>query len=334
LTVRRIVHLGLGGFHRAHQAVYTTDAGGWEICGVARRSRTVADALRGSGGRYTLVERGPEEDRARDIDVIGEVLVAADEPDAVVERIADPDTGIVTLTITEGGYGGGELLDLLARGLAVRDETPVAVLSCDNVPRNGEVTRRAVGGAGAGATFPSTMADRITPASDDPLIVVTEPFSQWVIEDAFAGERPAWERAGALIVPDTTPYETMKLRLLNGTHSALAALGLPRGHETVAAAIANPELREFVDRLLAEELLPTVPDVPGIDLGEYVAALFERFANPRIKHRLAQIATGAEHKIPQRLGPPAAELRAAGHEPVLIDRVAATLAGVRPLESR
>jgi fructuronate reductase len=177
------------------------------------------------------------------------------------------------------------------------------------------------------------MADRITPASRDPLVVVTEPFSQWVIED-FAGARPAWERAGALIVPDAQPYETMKLRLLNGAHSALAALGLPRGFATVAEAIADPELREFVERLVGEELVPTIPDVPGIDLDAYVAALFERFANPRIEHRLAQIATGAEHKIPQRLGPPAAELRAAGRDPVLIDRVAATLAGVRPLESR
>jgi fructuronate reductase len=166
------------------------------------------------------------------------------------------------------------------------------------------------------------MAERITPVSDDPLVVVTEPFSQWVIED-LPGERPAWERAGALIVPDTRPYETMKLRLLNGTHSALAALGLARGHQTVADAVADPELREFIQRLLGEELMPTIPDVPGIDLDAYVATLFERFANPRIEHRLSQIATGAEHKIPQRLGPPAAELRAAGRSTVLIDQVVA-----------
>jgi fructuronate reductase len=330
------VHLGLGSFHRAHQAVYTADAGGsWEICGVAWRSRAVADALRGSGGRYTLIERGPVEDRARELDVIREALVAFDDAPIVVERLAAPETRVVTLTITEGGYddggGGGTMLELLARGLAARAAAgvsePLAVLSCDNVPHNGEATRRAVGDAGPGVTFPSTVADRITPAPDDPLTVVTEPFSQWVIEDAFPGSRPAWERAGALIVPDTRPYEAMKLRLVNASHSALAHLGLPRGHVTVAEAVADPELLDFVRRLLAEELVPTVPEVTGIDLDAFVELMLERFANPRIGHRLEQIAAGAEHKIPQRLLPSARELRAAGREPVLIDRVVAA-AGV------
>jgi fructuronate reductase len=322
--VPRIVHLGLGAFHRAHQAVYTFDAGGWEICGVARRSRVVADAMRASGGRYTLVERGPVADRTREVRVHSEALVAADEPDAVIERIASESTSVVTLTITEGGYaGGGLMLDLLARGIAARGDAPLAVLSCDNVPANGEVLRRAVGSSSfEGVAFPSTVSDRITPASDDPLVVVTEPFSMWIIEE-FDGPRPAWERAGALIVPDARPYEAMKLRLVNAAHSALAALGLPRGFETVAEAIADPELREFVVRLLQEELVPTVPDVPGIDLDDFVAQMLERFANPRMQHRLAQIATGAEHKIPQRFGPPAQELRAAGREPVLIDQVVA-----------
>ncbi len=326
-----LVHLGLGAFHRAHQAVYTEDAGGWDICGVAWRNRAVADALRGSGGRYTLIERGPVSDRAREVEVIREALVAVDDAPAVVDRLAAADTRVVTLTITEGGYGGGTMIELLARGLAARAaagvEEPLAVLSCDNVPRNGEATRRAVGGAGPGVTFPSTVADRITPASDDPLVVVTEPFSLWVIEDTFLGPRPAWERAGALLVPDTRPYEAMKLRLVNASHSALAHLGLPRGHETVADAVADPELLDFVRRLLAEELLPTVPEVPGIDVDAFVEQMLERFANPRIGHRLEQIAAGAEHKIPQRLLPSARELRALGREPVLIERVVAA-AGV------
>jgi fructuronate reductase len=317
--VSRIVHLGLGAFHRGHQAAYTAAAGGdWEICGVAWRSHTVVDALRRSGGRYRLIERGPVEDREQEISVITETLVAADEPDAVVERLAAPDTRIVTLTITEGGYGG-PLTDLLARGLAARGDEPLTVLPCDNVPDNGEVTRRAVGGT---ATFASTVVDRITPASDDPLTVVTEPFSLWIIE-RFDGERPAWERAGALFVDDTRPYELMKLRLVNASHSALAHLGIPRGHETVADAIADPELRDFVERLIAEELRPTLAEVPAIDLDAFVAQMFERFANPRIHHRLQQIATGAADKIPLRLLAPARELRAAGREPVLIDRVVA-----------
>jgi fructuronate reductase len=317
--VSRIVHLGLGAFHRAHQAVYTADAGGdWEICGVAWRSRAVVDALRAAGGRYRLIERGPVEDRERQIGIITETLVAQEEPDAVVQRLADPDTRVVTITITEGGYDG-PMMELLARGLAARGGEPIAVLSCDNVAANGEVTRRAVGG---GATFVSTVADRITPASDDPLTVITEPFSLWIIE-RFDGDRPAWERAGALIVDDTGPYELMKLRLVNASHSALAHLGIPRGHKTVADAIADPELRDFVERLIAEELRPTLPPVPEIDLDAFVAHMFERFANPRIRHRLQQIATGAEHKIPLRFVAPARELRAAGRDPVLIERVIA-----------
>jgi fructuronate reductase len=323
--VPRIVHLGLGGFHRAHQAVYTADAGDfvpWEICGVALRSPRVVDAMRASSGAYTLVVRGPVSDTSRSLAVHTELLVAAADPDAVIDRISSPDTAIVTLTITEGGYAADNpMLALLARGLAARD-APLAVLSCDNVPRNGALVRSLVG-ARDGVTFPCTVADRITPWSDDPLVVVTEPFSLWVIEDAFLGARPSWDRAGAMLVPDTAPYEAMKLRLVNGAHSALAALGIPRGHATVADAAADPKLLAFVRRLLDEELVPTVPDTPGIDLPEFVEQMLERFANPRMNHALAKIADGAEHKIPQRFGPPAAELRARGHEPVLIDQVVA-----------
>jgi fructuronate reductase len=302
-----IVHLGLGAFHRAHQAVYTQDAGGWEICGVANRRRTVADALRDNGWRYTLVERGPERDETREITVIREALVAADEPEKVVERIAAAD--LVTLTITEGGYERGGMLDLLARGIARRDE-PLTVISCDNLPRNGEVLKELLGDP-PNAFFPCTMVDRIVPTPEDPLTVVAEPFSQWVIED-FPGPRPAWP--GVQIVPDSRPYELIKLRLLNGAHSALAALATH--HETVAEAIADPELYEFVRRLLDKELLLTVDAPDG-----YVETMLERFRNPRIEHRLDQIAAGAEHKIAQRLVPAADELRARGREPVLINQV-------------
>ena len=311
-----IVHLGLGAFHRAHQAVYTEDAGGWQICGVARRRRTVADALRANGWRYTVISRGPEQDEAREIGVIRDALVAADDPEAVVERIAAAD--VVTLTITEGGYERGGMLELLARGIAARGGAPLTVLSCDNLPRNGDVLERLLQ-APPGVAFPCTVVDRIVPVPADPLTVVAEPFSQWVIEDAFAGPRPAWENAGAHLVADTRPYELMKLRLLNASHTALAALGLPKGHETVAEAIADPELAAFVRRLLEEELIPTVPAEP--DPHAYAERMLERFRNPRIEHRLEQIATGAEHKVAQRLLPAAEELRAAGHEPVLINRV-------------
>jgi fructuronate reductase len=308
-----IVHLGLGAFHRAHQAIYTEDAGGWEICGVAWRNRAVVDALRANAGRYTVITRGPERDEERVVRVITETLVAAEEPDAVVERIAA--ASIVTLTITEGGYQPGGMIDLLARGIAARAGAPLTVISCDNVPRNGEVLQRLLGDV---AAFPCTMVDRIVPTPLEPLTVVAEPFSQWVIE-AFDGRRPAWEDAGAQIVEDSRPFELLKLRLLNASHSALAHLGLPRGHTTVAQAIADPELEAFLHRLLEEELIPTVPAEP--DPHAYVERMLERFRNPRIEHRLEQIATGAEDKIAQRLLPPAEELRAAGREPALINRV-------------
>jgi fructuronate reductase len=299
-----IVHLGLGAFHRAHQAVYTQDTG-WEICGVAYRRRTVADALRASDWRYTVISRGPEQDDAREITVIKDALVAADEPDAVIDRIAEAE--LVTLTITEGAYERGGMLDLLAQGIARRTE-PLTVISCDNVPRNGEVLRELLGDV---AAFPCTMVDRIVPTPTDPLTVVAEPFSQWVIEE-FPGPRPDWP--GVQIVPDSRPYELTKLRLLNGTHSALAALATT--HRTVAEAIADPELHDFVRRLLDEELLPTVEAPDG-----YVDTMLERMRNPRIEHRLEQIAAGAEHKVAQRLVPAADELRAAGKEPELINQV-------------
>jgi fructuronate reductase len=237
--------------------------------------------------------------------VIRDALVAADEPDRVIERIRSAD--LVTLTITEGAYERGGMLDLLARGIAKRTR-PLTVISCDNVPRNGEVLRNLLGDV---ATFPCTMVDRIVPTPTDALTVVAEPFSQWVIED-FDGLRPEWP--GVQIVPDSRPYELVKLRLLNGTHSAMAALATH--HTTVAEAIADPEIEDFVRRLLDEELLLTVDAPDG-----YVDTMLERFRNPRIEHRLEKIATGAEHKIAQRLIPAAEELRAQGREPVLIDQV-------------
>jgi fructuronate reductase len=179
------------------------------------------------------------------------------------------------------------------------------------------------------------MVDRILPAATaadrdaasrligarDEATVVGEPFRQWVLEDAFRGRRPAWEAAGALLVPDTRPYEAMKLRLVNGGHSALAYLGLLRGLETVADAVA--ELGPFLEDLLVAELAPTLEPVPGIDLDEYRAALVERFANRRMVHRLEQIASDGARKLPLRLLAPARDLLAAGREPARICLVVA-----------
>jgi fructuronate reductase len=373
-----IVHLGLGAFHRAHQAVYTEDAvaaegGPWGICGTSRRSRGVVDALTEQDGLYGVLERGPEEDRVRVIGVMREALVAAQQPDALRDRLAAEGTHVVTLTVTEAGYhvddadvaGGAPRtpVGMLVRGLEARRaaavDTPLAIVSCDNLPQNGELLRgliddfcaRAGGLDGladwiaAHADFPSTMVDRIVPATTaadrdtasrligarDEATVVGEPFSQWVVEDAFRGRRPAWEAARAMLVPDTRPYEAMKLRLLNGGHSALAYLGLWHGHETVAEAVADPELRGWLERLLASELAPTLGPVPGIDVDRYRADLLARWSNPRIAHRLAQIGTDGAMKLPLRLLPAARDLLADGQEPAGI--ALAVAAWLRRLES-
>ena len=377
-----IVHLGLGAFHRAHQAVYTEDAvaaepGPWGICGASRRSRAVVDALAEQDGLFGLLERGPEEDRARVVGVVREALVAAEQPDVLRDRLAAATTHVVTLTVTEAGYhhdpatgrldaahpdvaadlaGGpprtpvGQLVRGLRARCAAGVDAPLAIVSCDNLPRNGELLRglvedfcaRAEAGGPAGwiaehADFPCTMVDRIVPAATaadrdaasrligarDEATVVCEPFCQWVLEDAFRGRRPAWEAAGALLVPDTRPYEAMKLRLVNGGHSALAYLGLLRGLATVADAVADPELGGFLERLLASELAPTLGAVPGVDLDRYREALVTRFANPRMEHRLEQIAADGARKLPLRLLAPARELLAAGREPAGICLVVA-----------
>jgi fructuronate reductase len=365
-----IVHLGLGAFHRAHQAVYTEDAlaaepGPWGICGTSRRSRGVVDALTEQDGLYSVLERGPEEDRVRVVGVLREALVWTEQPNALRDRLAAPATHVVTLTVTEAGYraGGPDTpVGMLVRGLEARRaagvDQPLAIVSCDNLPSNGAVLRGLVEDAcaragsdglaewvAAYADFPSTMVDRIVPAATagdrdaasrligarDEATVVGEPFRQWVIEDSFRGRRPAWEAAGAMLVPDTRPYEAMKLRLLNGGHSALAYLGLLRGHETVAESIADDELRAFVERLWQSELAPTLDPVPGIDLAAYRTDLLTRWSNPRIAHRLEQIGTDGANKLPPRLLAPARELLADGQEPAAICRVVA--AWLRRLES-
>jgi fructuronate reductase len=324
-----IVHLGAGAFHRAHQASFTEDAGEWGICAVAPRRRDAVQQLAPQDGLFTLLVRHPDEDRARVIGCLREVLHAPSEPERVVARIADPGVDVVTLTITEAGYAS-PVIDLLARGLRAR-AGPLTVLSCDNLPRNGEVLaallRERFDLDERHVTFPCTVVDRIAPATteadreaaarliglDDRAVVVTEPFRQWVIEDRFAGLRPAWERAGAQLVADAAPFEQLKLRVLNGSHSTLAYLGLLAGARTVDEAVRDDAIAGAVRRLVGEDVAPTL--APELDLPGYVAALDERFANPRMGHRLEQIAADGSQKLPARLLPVARERRAAGAEP-------------------
>lgn len=343
-----IVHIGIGAFHRAHQAVYTDDAMAagdrdWGVVGVSLRSGDVAAQLNPQDGLYTVSTRSTAGARLRLIGAVQKVLVAADDPQAVIDAIAAPTTHIVSFTVTEKGYlrradgsldlaaavGGASLYRFVAAGLAARKAAGlggVTLLSCDNLAGNGAVLRRLTREYLAAyhhdlsawfdgeCTCPATMIDRIVPATTDADraaveatlgvrdegAVVTEGFSQWVIEDDFAGPRPRWENVGAELVADVAPYETAKLRMLNGAHSALAYIGIGQGHEFVHQAIADPAIRPVIERLMLDEAAPTIDAAPGQDLTAYAGALIDRFANPALHHRLIQIAMDGSQKIPQR----------------------------------
>jgi fructuronate reductase len=324
----RIVHLGLGNFHRAHQAWYTeraTDRADWGIAGFTVRSAGLADRLTAQDGLYSLVERGPEADR---VEVIGSLVEAyAGDSPRFVELMAAPTTAVVTLTITEGGYSfDGDAppvaLGRLARGLEARRRAgagPIAVVSCDNLPANAAVLRQALQRLDRGlddtVRFVSTSVDRITPRPtpgeleglraasgwDDDAPVVTEPFRDWVLQGVFPSGRPQWETAGARFVDDVEPFERRKLWLLNGAHTILAASGAGRGHETVAAAFADPYCRALVTGFWDEAARHLTN--PGLDIPDYLEQLRRRFANPRIAHRLTDIADQAPAKVRVRLLP-------------------------------
>ena len=357
-----IVHLGTGAFHKAHQAVYTDTAlarsgGDWMITGVSLRSADVANALNPQDGLYTLLVRGPEGVAPRVIGSIARVLVAPQDPGAVLEILAAPATKIVSLTITEKGYGldsatGGldrsfapaaadlatperpqSAVGFIVEALRLRRERGLGgftVLCCDNLPNNGKVVRRLVGEFAAArdpelaafiarsVTFPSTMVDRITPAStettfadtlaltgrEDLAAVETEPFSQWIVEDDFAAGRPDWEAGGALFVSDVAPYEKMKLRMLNGAHSMLAYSGFLAGHKYVRDVMGDADLSLLIARHM-DAAARTLDPVPGVDTEQYAAELRTRFANPAIAHQTYQIAMDGTQKLPQRILEPA-----------------------------
>ncbi len=355
-----IVHLGLGAFVRGHMAVYTDDVlamvpGDWGIAGVSLQRPDQRDHLAPQGGLYTTLERDGAGVRARIIGSLRQLLVAPENPDAVVAAMADAGCRIVSLTVTEKGYchnpATGKLnadhpdivhdlanltaprtaVGLIVAALVRRREAglmPFTVLCCDNLPHNCTLLAGLVRDfaalrdasladwIAANGAFPSTMVDRIVPATTDADIqaaaaatglfdaapVSHEPFRHWVIEDRFVGgARPAWERAGAQLVGDVAPYEHMKLRLLNGAHSALAYLGYLAGHETIPDTVADPVFAAYVERLWSDEIIPVVPPPPGVTLAEYAAELHARFANTAVRHRTWQIAMDGSQKLPQRL---------------------------------
>ncbi|MER5554014.1 mannitol dehydrogenase family protein [Streptomyces sp. NPDC002793] len=389
----RIVHFGIGAFHRAHQAVYTENAAArsgepWGITAVAPRSAGTVRALRDQDHLYSLTERRPGGGVCRVVGAVVDALTMGPDAEAVDALLTDPETTVVSLTVTEKGYfrspstggldltappvaadlaagRGGPLTTVvgrLAAGLAARARAgapPVTVVSCDNMAGNGAVLGRVVGDfvrasawpdrdeildrMAATVAFPSTVVDRIVPASGeadllaasaalgvrDAVPVAGEPYRQWVLEDAFAAPRPPWERDGALFVPDVTPYQLTKLRLLNGSHSALAHLGLSAGCATIAGTMAT-DWGETVVRALCAEVAATLP-AGGPDPVAYADDLVGRFRNPAIRHLLRQIGSDSSLKIAERWLPALRELRGRGAAtPVLELALGAWVHGTRP----
>ena len=350
-----IVHLGLGGFHRAHMARYThdlmerrPDALRWGIIGAGLMpgDRKMHDSLVPQQGLYTLVERSGAAEARTVIGSIPRVVFAGQSSDELLRAIDDPAIRIVSLTVTENGYclnRATKRLDLehdlirhdlaqparprSAIGIIVEayrrrreaDRPPFTALTCDNIQHNGDVLREAVlalaeerepGLAAwirAGARFPNTMVDRITPVTQEFQIaelrerhgvadrwpVFSETFMQWVIEDRFVQGRPAWEEVGAQFVEDVAPYEFMKLRLLNTSHLAVAGLGRLAGYAYIDEAMADPLFRGYMAALMDRETGPTLLPVPGIDLAQYKRTLIERFANAVVKDTVERVNNDA-----------------------------------------
>ncbi|MCZ8552615.1 fructuronate reductase [Escherichia albertii] len=359
----RIVHLGCGAFHRAHQALYThhllesTDSD-WGICEVnlmPGNDRVLIENLKKQQLLYTVAEKGAESTELKIIGSMKEALhPEIDGCEGILNAMARPQTAIVSLTVTEKGYcadaASGQLdlnnplikhdlenpttpksaIGYIVEALRLRREKGLkafTVMSCDNVRENGHVAKVAVLGLAQArdpqlaawieenVTFPCTMVDRIVPAATpetlqeiadqlgvyDPCAIACEPFRQWVIEDNFVNGRPDWDKVGAQFVADVVPFEMMKLRMLNGSHSFLAYLGYLGGYETIADTMTNEDYRKTAFALMMQEQAPTLSMPEGTDLNAYATLLIERFSNPSLRHRTWQIAMDGSQKLPQRL---------------------------------
>ena len=369
-----IVHIGIGGFHRAHEAFYTdqilqhhgvTD---WGICGVALldADRKIFNTLTDQDGLYTLMITGPDGTlTARVIGSIIEYLFAPENPGAVIEKMADPDIKIITLTITEGGYNfnsaTGEfqiaepsiqwdlnnpenpktIFGYITQALKRRRDRGIAGLtiqSCDNIQKNGDLLKRMLLAYMKEAepgltdwiekqvTFPNSMVDRITPVTTQPDIenlksvygiedawpVVCEPFIQWIIEDNYSNGRPAWESVGVQFVQDVSPFEKMKIRLLNAGHSLLGFTGALHGYTYIHDVVHDQLFAKFLRDFMDKEVTPVLDEVPGIDLDTYKDKLFERFGNSQIRDKVSRICLQSSAKIPKFLIPTIREQLKAG----------------------
>ncbi|WP_395598651.1 mannitol dehydrogenase family protein [Pseudomonas sp. A1437] len=375
-TRQGIAHIGVGGFHRAHQAYYTDalmntgEALDWAICGVGLRAedRRARDDLKEQDYLFTLFELGDSDDtEVRVIGAIRDMLLAEDGAQALIDKLADPQIRIVSLTITEGGYciddSNGEFMahlpqiqhDLahpgapttvfgfLCAALEKRRGagTPAfTIMSCDNLPHNGAVTRKALLAFATlrntglrdwieqNVSFPNAMVDRITPmtstahrlqladkhAVDDTWPVVCEPFVQWVLEDKFVNGRPAWEKVGVQFTDDVSPYEEMKIKLLNGSHLALTYLGFLKGYRFVHETMNDPLFVRYMRAYMDLDVTPQLAPVPGINLDDYKDTLVARFSNQAIADQLERVCSDGSSKFPKFTVPTINRLIADGRE--------------------
>ena len=359
-----ILHIGVGNFHRAHQAVYLDDlfnAGkdlDWALIGAGIRSgdRAMRQALEPQDWLTTVVELEPGVDVARVTGSMMGFVPVGEDGRAIVETLDDPGLRIVSLTVTEGGYcidpatgafnpahpdivydaahletPKGVFGVLLAALRRRRDQglAPFTIMSCDNIPHNGHVAREAVAGLAdlvdpalaayvrEQVAFPNSMVDRITPATtdreraalaerfgvQDNWPVFCEPFRQWVLEDNFPSGRPALEEVGVTFTPHVAAFELMKLRILNGGHAAIAYPAGLLGIHFVHDAMADPQVRSFLDKLEREEIIPNVPPVPGVDLQDYYQLIASRFANPGVGDTIPRLAQDGSNRQPKFILP-------------------------------
>ncbi len=378
------VHIGVGGFHRAHQAVYLDDLLAmeneprWGECGLGVLPGDVRmqDALKPQDCLYTVVEKSARSQTPRIIGSMTDYVLAPADPEAAIEKLAAANTRLVSLTITEGGYFIDEgtrrftpehpeiqhdlaypeqpttSIGYLAAALDRRRRRglpPFTLMSCDNLQGNGDVLKEVVlAFTGLKDTalerwvrdnvaFPNSMVDRITPATtpedlvtfhasygfEDAWPVMTESFKQWVIEDHFCNGRPGWEKVGAEMVADVAPYELMKMRLLNGSHLAMAYLGALKGYTYVHEVMQDSLFVSFITAFM-EEVTPVVPVIPGTSVGEYKKVLLERFANPGIHDQVTRICSEGSAKMPKWVLPSILELLREGRSIELLSLVIAS----------
>lgn len=335
LAPERIVHIGIGAFAKAHQIWFTNQVdtnNEWGIVAFTGRTATIADQLQSQDGLYTLIERASTGD---EFSVIKSIVRAVDgnNASAFTDAIANPQSALVTITITEAGYSidnPAQVIHRLAVALDMRrrlNGEPIALVPCDNLPSNGEKLKNVLLEIFRGfepeatdwllskVSFVTTSIDRITPKTtqsdidlvatqtnwQDQNVTVTEPFKDWILSGEFPKGRPQWELAGARFVEEIEPFENRKLWLLNGAHSILAYSGLMRGHATVSEAIADDHCRELVEAFWDEATNHLT--APELDLANYKNALLARFANARIAHQLSQISLDGATKLSVRVVP-------------------------------